>query len=301
MEANPDRLTRELFVRSALDLISGETAARLADGLTPLDVSAGTVLFEKGDASGHFYLVSEGKLALEDDGQTPAYFGPRALVGIVDMTLERPRQRRCRAITDSRLFVADAKLWLDLIDEDPSVGRAAVLRAACQLYDLSLQLRERATRPAPRRVALPAPPLPLYEKILVLREVAFLQNAGIQATASLAQVAEELRLSTGETLFAAGHAGEALYIVADGAIELEDEALHWRTLWGASELVGGAAALCRKLDACSAVARSPCVLLKVAEEDYSDQTDEHPELTRAALAYLVGERDALVRRFPEVA
>jgi hypothetical protein len=49
------------------------------------------------------------------------------------------------------------------------------------------------------------------------------------------------------------------------------------------------------------VAETSAILLRIREEDYYDQSDEHPELTRAATAYLAIEFEKMMDVKPTVA
>jgi CRP-like cAMP-binding protein len=64
---------------------------------------------------------------------------------------------------------------------------------------------------------------------------------------------------------------------------------------GAGDLVGGAAALCRALSSYGARALGDSLVLRIAEQDFYDQAEEHARLTRGTLAYLVGELEPLLQ------
>jgi CRP-like cAMP-binding protein len=293
----PDQLARELFVRSTLVALSGEAAARLAASLTLLTARAGEVLFEPGQPPERLFLVLDGMLALELPGEPPWHFGPRSIVGIIDVMIDRPHVRRCVARSDARLLVARANVWLDLLEDDAVATRSAVANAARQLHKLWLEFAPRLPTPSFDHVTLPRGALPLYEKILILRDAALLRNAGMQATASLAHVAEEVRLGAQQTLFEAGQESDTLFIVASGVVELT-HASGVVARFGPGCLLGGAAALCAELGAYSARAIEPATLLRIRDEDYFDQAEEHADLGRAALAYIMLEREPLMRLQP---
>jgi hypothetical protein len=63
-------------------------------------------------------------------------------------------------------------------------------------------------------------------------------------------------------------------------------------------LIGGPPALARELAPYRARCLVPSVLLRISAEDYYDQAETHPELIRAALAYLLSEREALLEARP---
>jgi len=293
-----EQLGRELFVRSTLPGMSGEAAARLAAALSPMRARAGDVLFEPGQPPERLYLVLEGELALELPGEEPWLFGPRSIVGVIDVVADRLHVRRCVARKDSRLLVARGSMWLDLIDDDVLIARGAISTVAHGLHELWLEVAPKLPAPAFERVSLPPVPLPLYEKILILRDAALLKNAGMQATVSLAHVADDLELRAGQVLFEPGGESSALYIVGSGSIELAHAERRVVQRQGPGALLGGPAALAAQLGAYAARAVEPSTLLRIRDEDYFDQAEEHPELGRATLAYLMLEREPLLKLRP---
>lgn len=288
-----DLLTRELFLRSALPDLTSDAAARLIELLEPLEAPAGTLLFQAGDASTRFYFVSAGEVVMESADQPELRFGPRSIVGIIDATLDRPHRRSARATRDSSLLVARSSAWFDLMEDDPQLSSGTTVSLARQVHAQWLErggLNEAVSDAPPP----PATPLELYEKLLALRDAQLLRAAGLQATASLAEVAEELRLEAGEALFEEGGANR-LYLLVHGAVEISRRAPPLTATHRAGSLIGGPAALAHELPDYSARALTAAVVLRISDDDYYDQAETHPELVRSALAYLLGVREALLQ------
>jgi CRP-like cAMP-binding protein len=109
----------------------------------------------------------------------------------------------------------------------------------------------------------------------------------------LATVAEPLTLRHGELLFDVGAHDENLYFVVRGALELT--APGFRYLHQRGDLVGGPAALCHALPGYAARATTDAVVLRIAEQDFYDQAEEHGRLTRGTLSYLVSELEPLLQ------
>jgi CRP-like cAMP-binding protein len=288
-------LERELFVRSFMPDLRGIAAVRMASMLEPRELPAGTWLFRAGEAPDQFFFVLEGRVAMELAGHRPWIFGARSLVGMLDMNLGRPRRRDCRTLAPTRVLVGPSKSWLDLFEDDPLLAENAIQALSRQLHELWRQFNHLLPAHSPLNVRPLPRPLPLTEKVLVLRDTPLFQLAGTQAIASLAQVAEELELAPGAQLFAADEAHRMLHVVAEGQIELFD-----RSSWcfGPQTLVGAAAALSGELGAYSARALERSLVLRIRAGDYYDQAEEHPQLTRAALAYLAIERERLMEIAP---
>jgi CRP-like cAMP-binding protein len=294
-----DYLNRELFLRAALPEVGGDAAARIAELLEPREVRAGTVLFEASEPSTRFYFVSSGEIVMEQPGQSDWRFGPRSIVGIIDATLARPHTRRARASQDSSLLVARSSAWFDLLEDDPEFASGATVSLARQIHAQWLGLGPKIQEPRGQELSPPpAAPLELYEKLLALRDSQLLRMAGLQATASLAEVAEELRFEAGETVFGADDGAGTLHLLVHGTVELTRQNPMLTVVQHGGSLLGGPAALARALNEYTARALTPSVVLRISDEDYYDQGETHPELIRAALAYLVSAREALMSLSP---
>jgi CRP-like cAMP-binding protein len=294
------RLERELFVRALMPNMSGEGAARIAAVVEARDVPEGTWLFHRDDPPDEFFFIVEGRVVMEAEGHPDWAFGDRSLVGVVDMTASRPHRRSCRTTRRSRLLVGRAAAWLDIMDDDPLMGEGAIYFFALRAHTLWTELGHRREPERIQPDAGLASPLAIHEKALVLRDTPLLARARIQAIASLAQVAEELTYPAGAQIFARAQAERALYAVASGVVTLRaanDRVVHV----GPQRFLGAASALCGHLGDFSAHAETPVIVLRIREEDYYDQSDEHPELTRAALAYLATEVEELMDLEPPVA
>jgi CRP-like cAMP-binding protein len=298
MESSRDFLSRELFLRAALPGLSGDVTARLVEMLEPREVSAGTVLFEAGDAPTRYYFVISGEIVMDHPEQPEWRFGPRSIVGVIDATLDRPHVRRARASRDSSLLVARASTWFDLLEDDPQLATGTTLSLARQIHTQWLALGPKLGEPNLDEPPPPPAPLALYERLLALRDTQLLRSAGLQATASLAEVADELRFAAGELLFDKGGGGNTLYLLVHGAVELSREMPTLSVFHNAGSVIGGPPALARALSEYRARALTPSLVLRISDEDYYDQAEAHPELIRAALAYLLTAREALLNVQP---
>jgi CRP-like cAMP-binding protein len=291
-------LSRELFLRSVLPGLTGDSTGRLIELLEAREVRAGTVLFEAGDASARFYFVVSGELVMEHPEKPVWRFGPRSIVGIIDATLDRPHTRRARASEHSSLLVARTSAWFDLLEDDPGLSSGTTVSLARQIHSQWLAFGPNLGQPPANDSPPPTGPLELYEKLLALRDSQLLRTAGLQATASLAEVADEQRLEAGETLFDVGSDASTLYLLVHGAVELSRQDPPLTVIHGPGSLIGGPPALARALGEYSARALTPSVVLRISDEDYYDQAETHPELIRAALAYLLSAREALLKLKP---
>ena len=128
----------------------------------------------------------------------------------------------------------------------------------------------------------------------MLHDTTAFKRAGIQALVSLAPVADELRISAGDTLFSAGEVTGVFFVVARGLIELEREQplRHYR--FGPGSIVGGSAAFGDVERLYTARALRDTVLLRIREEDFFDVMEDHFDLARSVLGYIAQERERVV-------
>lgn len=295
--ADAKRLQREILLRSMFPTMPVSAHIRFVELLEDVEYEAGALLFDVGDAPDRFVFLVEGRVAMEREGERPWEFVPLALVGIIDGILQRPRTRSCRALTASKGMFIRMTDWFDMLEDNGQIARAVIRNFATQLHERWRQMAQRLPqRSEPPPGILPSK-LETYDKILALRQASFLRQAGMQAIVSLATVAETLTLREGQTLFDVGAPDENLYIVARGLVELA-HGTDFRFCHDPGDLIGGATALCRALPSYSARAVTDAIVLRIAEQDFYDQAEEHARLTRGTLIYLVSELEPLLRLDP---
>lgn len=292
--ADSERLKREILLRSMFPSMPVAAHVRFIELLDEVTAAPGEVVFDVGDPPDRFLFLVEGRVAMESEGMRAWEFVPMAVVGIIDAVMERPRTRNCRALEPSRFLSLKMADWFDMLEDNGQVARAAIRNFATQLHGRWQKLAPRLARHSDAPPAPAAPPLETYDKILVLRRAASLRSAGMQAIASLATVAEPLSLKQGELLFDVGGHTESLYFVVRGALELTAPG-GFRYLHQRGDLVGGPAALCHALPGYAARASTDAVVLRIAEQDFYDQAEEHGRLTRGTLKYLVTELEPLLQ------
>jgi len=290
--ADSARLNREILLRSMFPSMPAAAHVLFIELLEDREARPGQLLFDVGDAPDFFLFLIEGRVAMERPGEQPWEFAPLSVVGVIDAILERQRTRNCRALEPSRFLSLRATDWFDMLEDNGQIARGAIRNFATQLHarwrELAPRLERFSDPPPPV-----APPLETYDKILALRRASFLASAGMQAIVSLASVAETLVLGAGQALFELGGHDESLYVLVRGSVELTAPN-GFRFLHRRGDLVGAAAALCRALPGYAARAATDCTVLRIAEQDFYDQAEEHARLTRGTLKYLVSELESLL-------
>ncbi len=167
-----------------------------------------------------------------------------------------------------------------LHDNDTWLGRCAV-RAA---VDLGIRL------PAPPAVlAWPHEPdeprmdgMDLIEKVFLLQQVDLLRDARNAHLALLGSIAEEVEVSEGTTLLERGDPTDALYLVVQGAVEVEGVGGQIMTArdgmpFGTWALIDEAPSLV------GATTLERTRLLRIARADFYDLLADHPELAMGML------------------
>ena len=290
--SDAQRVRRELSLRSLFPSMPAAVHVRFLELLEDLELAPGQLAFAQGDPPDRFLFLTEGRVALESEGLQSIEFSGFAVVGVVDAVLERPRLRACRALEPSKAFVIRSADWFDLLEDNAEIARAATRNFATQLHVLWQQLAQRLPRRSePPRGIRPAA-LETYDKIVALRGAHFLRRAGMQAIASLASVAETVLLEASQSLFEVGNDGEAFHVVATGVVELSHRSgLHVRH--EAGDLVGGPAAFCSALPSYSARALTDAIVLRIPQQEFYDQAEEHGRLLRGTLAFLASELEGL--------
>lgn len=291
--ADSERLKREILLRTLFPTMPAAAHLRFIELLEEVTAEAGEQVFELGATPDRFMFLIEGRVSMEHETLPRWEFAPFAVVGVVDAVLERQRTRNCRALEASRFLALRTSDWFDMLEDNGQVARAAIRNFATQLH---ARWQKQAPRLSRRSDVPPAAagPLGTYEKILVLRRSATLRSAGMQAIASLATVAEPVSLQQGQLLFDVGNHDESLYFVVSGSLELSRiDAFRFEHQRG--DLVGGPAPFCHALPGYAARALSDAVVLRIAQQDFYDQAEEHGRLTRGTLKYLVSELEALLQ------
>ena len=286
------RVRRELLLRSLFPTMPEAANLRFIDILEDLELPVGALAFAQGDTPDRFLFLTEGRVALETEGLPSIELSGFSVVGVVDAVLERPRLRACRALEPSKAFVIRAVDWFDLLEDNAEVARAAVKNFATRSYELWQQLVPRLPKKSVPPPGIAPSKLENYDKILALRQASFLRRAGMQAIASLAAIAETITLDAGEPLFEVGNHGEDFFIVASGSLELaHTSGAHFTHDTG--DLVGGPAAFCNALPSFAARAQTSAVVLRISQQEFYDQAEEHGRLLRGILAFLASELESL--------
>jgi EmrB/QacA subfamily drug resistance transporter len=137
---------------SLLDRLPDGLRERLLAAGEPRTLAAGEWLFHEGDPADALYLLTAGRLEVESGGQRLAEVGAGAFVGELGLLAGTPRGAGVRARRDSRLLRVSGEAFLELLEEDRTLGRTVLARLAVQLQQS--RAREPVAPSGPRVVSV---------------------------------------------------------------------------------------------------------------------------------------------------
>jgi CRP-like cAMP-binding protein len=282
------RVKRELFLRS---LFPGKPPAAVARQLVKLmrerSVHAGEVLYDRGAESTEAYFLVEGSVELHGEDEEPWRFEKGSVLGMLDCTLQRPRERQAVALSDVEVLVVRGEDWMDVFEEN--LGYARIVREVLgrMHHDLVLELAPAGGFP-PRELtpeeALEVGVLEggMVDRLVALRGSLHFETASVQSLCELAARGEALRVTRGGRVLSPGDAGQRLYLVIAGLVDAERAVAPMvRATFGPGELVMGSVSLAGLLTEYSMTARTDAVVLSLAASDLDDVIEDHFDLARA--------------------
>lgn len=98
---------------------------QLAANLVPVHVHAESVVIRQGERGDHFYIVVDGRLAVDVDGHPVRELGPGESFGEIALLRDVPRTASVRAIEVGELLALERRAFLEAITGQPASARAA--------------------------------------------------------------------------------------------------------------------------------------------------------------------------------
>jgi hypothetical protein len=199
------------------------------------------------------------------------------------------------------------KEWLErgLEDADPWVRACAAL-AAGELRDPALEneLQQRARSdpdPLVRETALRSlnggaimetlPTRSTMERILFLRRVPLFADLSPDELKQVALVTSELSFSQSEILARQGEAGDEMYVILEGEIEVSVEGTAGKrevlARRGPGEVVGEMSIISREPRMASLIAASDLRILRIAQKEFEGILRERPQTGLAVMRVLI--------------
>lgn len=124
------------------------------------------------------------------------------------------------------------------------------------------------------------------ERVALLHSVGFFSGIPTRVIASVARLAEEIAVDTGESLITESEEGDCLYVIARGRVRIQkgDQVV---TELGVGDVVGELAVLSPGPRNASAIALEPSLFLGVGEDVLTELLLDHPQVTKGIIEVLV--------------
>jgi CRP-like cAMP-binding protein len=110
-----------------------DEVGRLAD---EIDVAAGKVLMRQGDSGGEFFVLVDGSVRIDRDGNRIRNLGPGDFFGEIALVSEGPRTATATAETPTKLLVLGHREFHSLMSQYPSIQVSVLNCLAARLRDL---------------------------------------------------------------------------------------------------------------------------------------------------------------------
>jgi CRP-like cAMP-binding protein len=289
-----ERLVAMRSFPGAAELRASELSV-LASVARPRRLASGEVLAREGRPLPGISVVLEGEVVVSSLGETIETARAGRVIGLIRALARDPRGLECRACSEALVLQIAIEDLEDVFEEAPVVLARVIAHVARYALELSVLHESRHPAPRIRAGSLPARPLDLVERILMLRRCPAFAGASIDAIAALAEVAREARAPAGGALWRLGTEPAALFVIVAGELDVlvasgASATLRDGDLAGAPEVLAGAA------HPSDAVAREPVIALAFARDALLDLREDHTdlglELLRDASAALVGRAGA---------
>lgn len=299
LDSPPNRTEREIALAVfgvSIETFDSWVLDRLAALLDEQPVRAGQVLWSRGEAVEHIFFMPKGRVRATRKGAAPWTFAGRWFLGGFEGYGNRTAERDLVALEDFAVLNIRRQGWLDLLEDSFEMTHRTVVGAAAAVA--ALDLRVPTTDPLTILSAPPvqAQPMTILDRITFLSGLPMATAVGVQAMADVADIADEVVLAPGDTLFAEGVAPERFFFVVDGSIAAARRNPEVHRQYGRSELVAGPAALSDHARQWAARAGTTARLLAIPHEAWFDLMEEHFQLAEWMMATLAIERERIISR-----
>jgi len=111
-----------------------EQLATLADDL---EVPSGKVLTRQGETGREFFVLMDGQVEVERDGESLGTLGAGNFIGEISILEDMPRTATVTASTPVRLFVLTAQNFRSVVEQQPEVENKVLRTLARRLAAMS--------------------------------------------------------------------------------------------------------------------------------------------------------------------
>jgi len=117
--------------------LPGAPLEHLAARLIPLSVEPGTIIVKQGDPGDRFYIIVEGQVEVEVDGQRSATLGPGDHFGEIALLRDVPRTATVAAATPVVLYALEREDFLSAVTSHVPSSQAAQMVVDARLHGLA--------------------------------------------------------------------------------------------------------------------------------------------------------------------
>jgi CRP-like cAMP-binding protein len=123
------------------------------------------------------------------------------------------------------------------------------------------------------------------EKVLFLKSIDLFRALPSEELAQIAEIAEEQPMASGDSVFAEGEPGDALYLIVEGRVKVHKGDKELVRL-GIRDVFGEMAVLDSEPRSASVSTVEDAVLLKIGRDDFRDILTERPEISMGVMKVL---------------
>lgn len=131
-------------------------------------------------------------------------------------------------------------------------------------------------------------PLAPLEKVLFLKQVPLFREVPAEDVAALLPIAEEVSFRDGETIIRQGDAGDALYLIVEGAVGIEADGRPTGKELGSRQVIGELSILTGAPRSVTCTARGDVLALKILRDPFWQLMRERPEVPLGVIRILTG-------------
>lgn len=228
--ANAQTLERMLALRSlpAFAGLDDLGLSAVAQHCSERIAAPGEVLLAEGESMTKTFVVVDGRVRIEADGEVVARSDRRIGVGILGMLAQADSERAVVADARARLLVLERDRLSDLMEEDFGILAHVLRLVAKEIIATFIKLEgDYATpehpRDTPTHLAVEGRELDLVERILAVRQVPAFGRSSLESVARYAKLLGERRLRTGDVLWREGEPCHTYLHIVSGQVHCRRE------------------------------------------------------------------------------
>ena len=278
------------------DLDDGERA-EVAELLRPFSLAEEEVLFRQGTPADRVYLLESGRLAVHHAGDGAivplAVTEPGGVLGEMALAAATLHSGTAMALERATGFALDTGDFAVMRRLDRPLAHKVVGRLARELCARVRAVTGAVADDAPLPPDPPAPPqrrAVAPGRLALLRRSPFFADFGEEDLHGVLDRMHERLLADRETIFAAGARGDALYVVAEGTVEVTVQRDKRRVrlgVLGPGKVFGEVALVDGGPRSATCTAVGACVVLELAQDAFATLAQDHSPLSLRLLEALI--------------